>query len=138
MSKVPRVRRIGEPRSDSRTYSVGYGKPPRKNRFQPGHSGNPKGRPKGTKNTTTLLRQVLDSKIELRTGGRPRKISVREGILTRIAERALKGDTKSATFVLQLYDMPDSAQDASVTATEEQEIIDSYLETYLRKRGAQK
>lgn len=63
---------------------------------------------------------------------------MREGILTRIAELALKGDTKSATFVLQLYDMPDSAQDASVTATEEQEIIDSYLETYLRKRGAKK
>ena len=63
---------------------------------------------------------------------------MREGILTRIAELALKGDTKSAAFVLQRYDMPDSAQDASVTATEEQEIIDSYLETYLRKRGAKK
>ena len=29
------------------TYEVGYGKPPQATRFQPGKSGNPKGRPKG-------------------------------------------------------------------------------------------
>ena len=32
------------------SYEVGYGKPPAKNRFKPGQSGNPKGRPRGAKN----------------------------------------------------------------------------------------
>ena len=124
-------------RSDAGTgYSIGYGKPPRQHRFQPGHSGNPKGRPKGAKNTATLLREILDRKIEVRTGGRPRKITVREAILTRFAESSLKGDTKAAAFLLQRYDMPEGAQEhASDTTPEEQEILAACAETYLKKRG---
>jgi hypothetical protein len=34
---------------DGPSYEVGYGKPPQATRFQPGKSGNPKGRPKGSK-----------------------------------------------------------------------------------------
>ena len=36
-------------------YEVGYKKPPIHTRFKPGVSGNPKGRPKGTKNLATDL-----------------------------------------------------------------------------------
>src|SRR5262249_43324305 len=43
-------------------------------------------------------------KIEVRTGGSVRKISLREAMLTRFAEAALKGDVKSAAFLLQLED----------------------------------
>jgi hypothetical protein len=32
-------------------YDIGYGKPPEENRFKQGKSGNPQGRPKGSKNT---------------------------------------------------------------------------------------
>ncbi len=32
-----------------RDYEVGYGKPPSRTRFRSGQSGNPRGRPKGTK-----------------------------------------------------------------------------------------
>src|SRR4029434_5763448 len=84
--------------SSGASYRVGYGRPPEDHRFQPGQSGNRKGRPKGAKNTVTLLREILDRKIEVRTGSTIRKISVREAILTRFAEFALKGDTKSAAF----------------------------------------
>jgi hypothetical protein len=90
-------------------YAVGYGKPPSEHRFKPGQSGNPRGRPKGAKNTATLLRELLDRKIEVRTASSVRKISVREAILTRFAEAALKGDTKSAGFLLQRYDALDAA-----------------------------
>jgi hypothetical protein len=103
---IERVRRRlrapqkGGPRSSSSaSYRVGYGRPPKDHRFQPGQSGNRKGRPKGAKNTVTLLREILDRKIEVRTGSTVRKISVREAILTRFAESALKGDTKSAAFL---------------------------------------
>jgi hypothetical protein len=37
-------------------YEVGYGKPPDATRFQPGRSGNPKGRPKGSRNKPKLPR----------------------------------------------------------------------------------
>jgi hypothetical protein len=83
---------------------VGYGRPPRATQFASGQSGNPKGRPKGSKNESTILREILNRKIETRSGaGRPQRISVLEGILLRIAENSLKGDTKSAAFLLNRF-----------------------------------
>jgi hypothetical protein len=109
-------------------------------RFQPGQSGNRKGRPTGAKKTVTLLREILDRKIEVRTGSTVRKISVREAILTRFAESALKGDTKSAGFLLQRYDMPETAEEHAINGTtrDEQQIIDAYLETILKDGGKKK
>jgi hypothetical protein len=117
---------------------TGYGKPPKEHRFRPGQSGNRKGRPKGAKNTATLLREILDRKIDVRNGSTVRKITVREAMLTRFAESALKGDTKSAAFLLQRYDMVETGQEHpnSAPTPEEQEIIDKYMETYLKRRGA--
>ncbi len=40
-------------------YDVGYGKPPKSTQFKKGHSGNPNGRPKGSKNKVKRV-QVLD------------------------------------------------------------------------------
>ena len=119
------------------SYRVGYGRPPKQHQFQPGQSGNRKGRPKGTKNTATLLREILDRKIEVRTGTTVRKISVREAILTRFAESALKGDTKSAGFLLQRYNMLETARASEQRhALEDREIIDAYMKSYLKKRNS--
>jgi hypothetical protein len=75
-------------------------KPPREHQFKPGQSGNLNGRPKGSKNETSVLRALLHRKIAVREGTKSRKISVLEAILLRITEDALKGNTKSATFLL--------------------------------------
>jgi hypothetical protein len=121
------------------SYRIGYGKPPRQHQFEPGQSGNRKGRPKGKKNSLTLLREILDRKIEVRIGGKLCKMSVREAILTRFAEAALKGDTKAAAFLLQQYDKlaSDSEHTNNATTPEEQEIIDAYLQDFL-KNGRKK
>ena len=50
--------------------TVGYGKPPKKTRFQNGHSGNPTGRPKGSRNFDKDLDDVLGSKITVTENGR--------------------------------------------------------------------
>jgi hypothetical protein len=129
----------GEHRSGA-SYQVGYGRPPKDHRFQPGQSGNRKGRPKGKKNTVTLLREILDRQIEVRTGSTVRKMSVREAMLTRFAESALKGDTKSAAFLLQRYDMLETAQEHTmgIPTPEEQEIIAAYFEKYPNDGGKKK
>jgi hypothetical protein len=97
---LPRVR----PKAAARDGDVGYRKPPRQHQFQPGQSGNPKGRPKGSKNESTILREILQHKISIRgPNGRVRKISVMEGIHRKVADDALKGDIKSAAFLFNRY-----------------------------------
>jgi Family of unknown function (DUF5681) len=137
---VPAPQKGGSGSSSGASYRVGYGRPPKDHRFQPGESGNRKGRPKGAKNTVTLLREILDRKIEVRTGSTVRKISVREAMLTRFTESALKGDTKSAAFLLQRYDMLETAQEhtTGIPTPEEQEIIAAYFEKYPNNGGKEK
>jgi hypothetical protein len=131
---VKRKRRSRAPCATN--YEVGYGNPPKEHRFKPGQSGNRKGRPRGTKNTGTLLRELLDRKVEVRSGSTLRKISLRQAILTRFAEAALKGDTKSAAFLFQRYDVLDEVHEPVKATPDEQEIIDTYMKSYVKKRGA--
>jgi hypothetical protein len=97
--RTPRVR-LNTPADES----VGYGRPPRGSQFKPGQSGNPKGRPKGRKNESTILREILQQKIGMRgQNGRVRKISVMEGIHRKMADDALKGDIKAAAFLFNRF-----------------------------------
>lgn len=81
-------------------YDIGYGRPPRAYRFNPGQSGNPRGRPKGVKNEATILHQLLHRKIEVREGGRTRRITVYEAILLRFTEEALREALRLPGFCL--------------------------------------
>ena len=38
---------------------VGYRRPPRHSRFQPGQSGNPRGRPRGVKSLSVIVRKIV-------------------------------------------------------------------------------
>lgn len=120
------------------THSVGYGRPPRARQFKPGQSGNPRGRPKGTKNETTILRKLLNRKIEIRDGGRPRQVTILEAILLRFTEDALKGNTKTAAFLFNRYAGSDSNEPRSEDmGTTDREVIDEFVErlkTQLREK----
>jgi hypothetical protein len=83
--------------------SVGFGRPPKAHQFKPGESGNPKGRPKGSKNESTILQELLMRKISIQQNGRARNVTVLEAILLRITEDSLKGNTKSAAFLLNRH-----------------------------------
>lgn len=46
---------------DQEEYKVGDCKPPIEHQFKPGQSGNPAGKPKGTRTLTAILRDIVDS-----------------------------------------------------------------------------
>jgi len=76
-------------------YKVGYRKPPRQSQFQKGRSGNPNGRPKGSKNLATIFWKITHEKVQV-TGPRgPRWISKLEAGITQLVNSAAKGDPKA-------------------------------------------
>jgi Family of unknown function (DUF5681) len=80
-------------RSDEqRDYAVGYGRPPRHTRYEKGRSGNPKGRPSGAKNMSTLFTEALNETVIIAENGGRRKISKRQAIVKQIVNKAAKGD----------------------------------------------
>jgi hypothetical protein len=118
---------------------VGYGKPPKKTQFKPGQSGNPKGRPKGAKNESTILKNILNRKLEIREAGRARKISVMEAILLKFTEDALKGNTKSAAFLLNRFRGFDGSEtETDVLDHDDYQILDDYLRKVLSQQKTKK
>ena len=93
------------PNSDTETttdYEVGYGKPPRHAGFQKGQSGNPKGRPKGSKNFGTLVSEALDEKVSLTEDGRRRRITKRELVIKQLVNKSASADLRA---IKQLTDI---------------------------------
>jgi hypothetical protein len=84
------------------SYAVGYGRPPLASRFKPGQSGNPKGREKQSRNMRTIMQQVLNEDMQIREGGRPRRMPTFEALVRTILSRAFKGDPKAMASLLVL------------------------------------
>jgi hypothetical protein len=120
-------------------YEVGYGRPPAHTRFRPGRSGNPKGRPKGAKNETTILHEIMNRPIEIRESGKARKISVLAAILLKFAENALKGDPKSATFLLNRYGLAErNVPETDGLDQDDRELLDAYVQVLNTKMKGKK
>ena len=114
------------PPDNERDYEVGYGKPPRDTRFKPGRSGNPRGRPNGSKNLSTLLSEALNEPVIVIENGRRRKVAKRQAIITQLVNRSAKADLKAIQILLtMLRDIearadPGSADPAAFTEADQQ------------------
>ena len=114
-------------------FAVGYKKPPRHSRFQPGRSGNPRGKQKGVRNFGTDVKRTLEVPVRLNDQGRARRVSTQEAALLRLREKALKGDARSIVQILELAKIfnnstaVESVGDVALAA-EDQAILDAYAE----------
>lgn len=81
--------------------SVGYGKPPKRSRFQKGRSGNPKGRPKGS-GIRSSVEKVLARTIPITVDGVRKRVPITEAMVTQLAQRALAGDAAASRDFLKI------------------------------------
>jgi hypothetical protein len=68
------------------------GNPPLHTRFQKGQSGNPNGRPKGSKNMKTRIERVLNKPITITEHGRQVKRELGDVLVQRLGHDGVKGD----------------------------------------------
>src|SRR5436190_15890897 len=114
----------------TRDYAVGYGRPPAETRFQKGSSGNPGGRPRGTKKLVTLLGEVLSQR-----SGLPNPdgswMTKAEAIFISLATQASTPDLKAKKL---LFDVLIKLQQANICWPQERlpEIQLDYGETDAR------
>ena len=81
--------------------TVGYRRPPAVHWFKKGQSGYPTGRPRGCKNTKTLLAEELSSTVTIREGGKSKKVSKRQLMVKRLANKAAEGDPKAIEMIFK-------------------------------------
>lgn len=84
------------------SYEIGYRRPPANGQFKKGKSGNPKGRPKGSRNFVTLLEQELAQTITVTENGKKKKLSRMQAMVKRIVAGALQGDQKSVMTLVEI------------------------------------
>src|SRR5262245_34288569 len=80
--------------------SVGYGRPPKATRFKPGLSGNPKGRPKGSRNVHSELMELLLDKVAVTDGDRRRYVTRLTAVFLTQWHRAVKGDERATQALI--------------------------------------
>src|SRR3954471_5017467 len=119
--------RLGQ--QDIRTppvYAIGYKHPPVHSQFQPGTSGNPSGRAKGSKNLKTLFRKILSEEVSLREGAVLRKVTKAEAILRGLIVGAMKGDSRSVVTLFRLAEQAGEFQDDRTEFTRIERVIVSW------------
>ena len=90
------------PRDDEGDYQVGYGKPPLHTRFKKGQSGNPRGRPPGAKNLSTLLNEALNEPVVITENGGRKKVSKRQASLKQLVNEAAKGNWRALKLLVDI------------------------------------
>jgi hypothetical protein len=119
--------------TDEDGFAVGYKKPPQHSRFQPGQSGNPRGRQKGVRNLAIDVKRTLEVPVMLNDQGKARRVSTQEAALLRLREKALKGDPRSLAQFLELAKIFNNSNAVESTsggtlAAEDQAILDAFAE----------
>ena len=88
--------------SENENEDVGYKKPPKASQWKPGHSGNPKGRPKKTKGFEKLLDHELSRTLRITDCGETLTITKKEGLIKTLITLALKGNLTALKFIVSL------------------------------------
>ena len=85
----------------SDNYEIGYKKPPQSGQFRKGRSGNPRGRPKNTKQKTPteLLDLYLSTLITVVENGDKKTITLLEALQRRLVAGALKGEAYAMRLI---------------------------------------
>ncbi len=108
----------GPPDEGDGDYEVGYKKPPKNTRFKAGQSGNPGGRPKGSKSLKNLVGKELNDNVDIREGGRLKAVNKRVVVAKQLVKKGMEGHDRSIETILRLDDELEQIANAEQAAAE--------------------
>jgi Family of unknown function (DUF5681) len=77
--------------TDASGSETGYGHPPVNTRLKKGQSGNPNGRPKGSRSLATILNRALRERVVINEGGRRKTVTKLEAAVKQVTKKAASG-----------------------------------------------
>ena len=87
-------------------YQVGYGRPPKQHQFQKGVSGNPSGRPKGSKNISQIVELVCREHVTVKgQNGQTIRMPKMQAVMMQLLNQALRGELKATRTCFQILRM---------------------------------
>ena len=114
-------------------YDVGFRKPPKHTRFKKGLSGNPRGRPKGTRNLATVLEQTLREKVVINENGKRKTVTKLEAAVKQLVNKAASGDLAAMRQLSALAGSSEADSATSQHSSVLQEIDQKVLDRFLRR-----
>ena len=115
------------------SYEIGYSKPPRASRFAPGKSGNPKGRPKGSKNLATVVLRESRQRVRVNGPQGSRTVTKLEAAVMQIGNKAAQGELRAARELFNLVQRSEVELGAASSGPSFQEADERVLQS-LRRR----
>jgi hypothetical protein len=119
--------------------TVGYGRPPKATQFKKGQSGNPKGRPKGTRPVGAVLQEILGQRIAVTENGRTRRLPALEVMLRRLANDAMRSEPVALKLSLSLFDRYGDSPEAGIrfdeVLAEDKAILANFLKETRDRSG---
>jgi replication-associated recombination protein RarA len=115
--------------------TIGYRNPPQSTQFKKGHSGNPKGRPKGKRNLASVLEKTLHEKVIINENGRRKTITKLEAAVKQLVNKAASGDLRALHHLTALARSadersPESNTPTSVMAEVDQKVLQSVFSRF--------
>jgi hypothetical protein len=114
-------------------YEVGYRKPPKSGKFVKGQSGNPKGRPKGSKNLATIVLRESRQPVRVNGPGGSRSVTKLEATVMQLGNKAAQGDLRSQREFISLVRTSEDATSPSVSPLTSHEIDQKVMQNFLKR-----
>jgi hypothetical protein len=114
-------------------YEVGYRKPPKSGQFPQGKSGNPKGRPKGSKNLASVVLRESRQTVVVKGPRGSRKVTKLEASVMQLGNKSAQGDLPSQREFLGLVQRSEESANSNAAPLTLREMDQQVMENIRRR-----